>query len=59
MDEIVKKRVPNNNKYYLALDKYDATGDISDMVEYVKQSIIQTWTVECRSLPSLSYMLEP
>lgn len=26
----------NNNKYYLALDKYDATGDINDMVEYVK-----------------------
>lgn len=47
------------DKYYLALDKYDSTGDIYDMVKYVKNSLVQTWTNEHRPQTSLSQILEP
>lgn len=46
------------NKYYVALGVYDKTGDVSPFVEYMKESLEQTWEMKRAPAHKLADILQ-
>lgn len=48
------------DKYYMALEKYDKTGELADFVLYMKEAVVQTWEAPQKVQKRLSeYISKP